>query len=179
MNNKLWLFIVGIVVGGIIGFLVANSQYQNQATNPSAAANAELPPNHPPVDESAKAAISSSSTGPLEAFGAKKSSEAGKDNSKDGSDTGKKIDVQYKNIKILKDLPAEQLPVVMQSFSEALGVNCSYCHVSAETADKDDKAAKEIARKMLIMVREINKGYPTEGQVTCFTCHRGSIKPAS
>jgi hypothetical protein len=68
----------------------------------------------------------------------------------------------------------------MQSFSEALGVNCSYCHVSAEAADKDDKPAKEIARKMLTMVREINKGYPTtEGQVTCFTCHRGSIKPAS
>ncbi|KAF0247589.1 MAG: hypothetical protein FD167_3006, partial [bacterium] len=85
----------------------------------------------------------------------------------------------YKNIQTLKGVPSDQVLTVMKAFTEGLGVNCVYCHVSTEALDKDDKAMKQTARKMLEMVRQMNKTYPTNGQVTCFTCHRGAAKPVS
>jgi hypothetical protein len=83
----------------------------------------------------------------------------------------------YKNVQILKGLPAGRWPIVMESFSRSLGVDCSHCHV-ADDYSKDDKPAKQTARKMLGMVgsisREIYKG-PTA--VNCYTCHKGQPKP--
>jgi len=67
----------------------------------------------------------------------------------------------------------------MKAFTEGLGVNCTYCHVSTEELNKDDKPMKATARKMLEMVRETNAKYPTNGVVTCYTCHRGAAKPVS
>ena len=176
MNNKLVFFIVGFAIGLVISFFFANSQYQNR-TSPAAneaASSEDMPPDHPPVDSpEAKAAISKSSMGPLEAFGAKKA--AGEDNDTPSSPAEK----AYKNIQVLKGLPANQVLLVMKSFTEGLGVKCGYCHSSVEAPEKDDKPTKGTARKMLQMVREINKNYPTEGNVTCFTCHRGSAQPSS
>lgn len=92
----------------------------------------------------------------------------------------------YKNIQILKGLPANQLVALMKSFTRALGVRCEHCHVTAPGSDipgfgafsKDDLEAKQTARKMLRMVGSIQRDY-FEGKhgPTCWTCHRGSTKP--
>jgi photosynthetic reaction center cytochrome c subunit len=82
----------------------------------------------------------------------------------------------YKNIKELKDLPADQLIPTMQFFAASLGVGCDFCHV--EPRDKDDKAQKLMARKMIQMVRAINKEtFEGKKEVTCYTCHRTSNDP--
>jgi photosynthetic reaction center cytochrome c subunit len=62
----------------------------------------------------------------------------------------------FKNIQVLKGLPAEQLIPSMQFISASLGVECDYCHVQ-NAFDKDDKKSKPIARKMIQMMFAINK----------------------
>ena len=92
----------------------------------------------------------------------------------------------FKNIQILKGIPAGRLLRIMElGYSRSLGVNCTHCHV-VDQWDKDDKPTKPIAREMSKMVQTINndllkpiknlKG-PNPG-VNCTTCHRGQIKPA-
>jgi hypothetical protein len=86
-----------------------------------------------------------------------------------------------KNIQVLKGLPNSQLITVMHLMRTSLGVRCDYCHV-AENGKywMDDKPPKQVARRMIEMVSEINKAN-FEGQpvVTCNTCHRGQTKPVS
>ena len=84
---------------------------------------------------------------------------------------------QFKNIQVLKDLPADQLIPAMQFIAASLGVECEYCHVQG-AFDKDDKEAKKTAREMITMMMAINKeNFKGEREVTCFTCHRGSTDP--
>lgn len=84
---------------------------------------------------------------------------------------------QYKNIKVLTGTPASQLNLAMHGIAGALGTNCVHCH-TWEQFDKDGKAPKEVARRMITMVREMNKSYFGGAQViTCYTCHRGSLHP--
>jgi photosynthetic reaction center cytochrome c subunit len=86
----------------------------------------------------------------------------------------------YKNIKILKDLPAEQLPITMQFIAASLGVGCDHCHVTGPQGgfDRDEKKPKDTARKMLEMVETINtEQFEGRQQVNCTTCHHGSNKP--
>jgi photosynthetic reaction center cytochrome c subunit len=86
---------------------------------------------------------------------------------------------QFKNIQILKDMPAGQLIPAMQFITASLGVDCEYCHVE-KAFDKDDKKTKGYARHMMEMMFNINKDN-FEGQrwVTCYTCHQGSPHPPS
>lgn len=94
-------------------------------------------------------------------------------------DTTKPAEQVYKNIQVLKGVPASRVPSVMTFFSKCLGVDCSHCHVPNEF-DKDDKPAKQTARRMLTMVHQINDtNFAGEGLVSCWTCHRGSAKPPS
>jgi photosynthetic reaction center cytochrome c subunit len=84
---------------------------------------------------------------------------------------------QFKNIQVLKDLPAEQLIPTMQFISASLGVECEFCHVQG-AFDKDDKKTKKTAREMITMMMAINKeNFEGHREVTCFTCHRGSNDP--
>jgi photosynthetic reaction center cytochrome c subunit len=84
---------------------------------------------------------------------------------------------QFKNIQVLKDIPADQLIPTMQFIASSLGVECEFCHVEHEM-QKDDKKPKQIARKMIEMELAINKGnFKNEIEVTCYTCHRGSEHP--
>ncbi len=89
---------------------------------------------------------------------------------------------KYKNIKVLKDLPADQLGPLMHKINTALGVKCDYCHViNADHSgfDLDTKPQKQKAREMIIMTREISKRQKTlEGKASCFMCHHGSAEPA-
>jgi photosynthetic reaction center cytochrome c subunit len=89
----------------------------------------------------------------------------------------KTAEQQFKNIQVLKDIPAEQLIPTMQFISSSLGVECEFCHVEHEM-QKDDKKEKKTARKMISMELAINKShFDGEVEVTCYTCHRGAAHP--
>jgi len=89
----------------------------------------------------------------------------------------KKAEEQFKNIQVLKGIPAEQLISTMQFIAASLGVGCEYCHVH-NAFDKDDKKPKQTARKMMDMMFAINKdNFEGHRTVTCNSCHRGNAIP--
>ena len=79
-----------------------------------------------------------------------------------------------KNLKLLE--PAELMPTMM-AFRVALGEKCDFCHVAGDFAS-DEKPTKDIARKMILLARDVNSKFP-DGKihVTCYTCHRGAEEP--
>ena len=92
----------------------------------------------------------------------------------------------FKNIKILKGVPAGRLVNIMNmGFGRSLGVSCGFCHVPGKW-DLDDKEEKNTARLMFAMVQTINRdfiskvpvdsGFPAP-VVNCMTCHRGMPRP--
>ena len=90
----------------------------------------------------------------------------------------KKAEEQFKNIQVLKGIPAEQVFPTMQFITASLGVECEFCHVQ-NAFDKDDKKPKQAARKMMQMMFAINKdNFDGRREVTCYSCHRGSAHPA-
>lgn len=90
---------------------------------------------------------------------------------------GKTAGEYYKNIKVLKQIPASELLPSMQFIRSSLGVECDFCHVERQF-DKDDKKPKEVARKMMQMQFAINKNnFDGEREVTCNSCHRGTTHP--
>jgi photosynthetic reaction center cytochrome c subunit len=89
----------------------------------------------------------------------------------------KTAEQQFKNIQVLKAIPADQLIPTMQFISASLNVECGFCHVEHHF-DKDDKKPKQIARKMMQMQMAINSNnFEGHQEVTCNTCHRGSTDP--
>jgi hypothetical protein len=95
--------------------------------------------------------------------------------------TPKKSSQQFKNIKVLKDLPADQMIPVMRKINASLGVKCDFCHVinpDHTGFEKDDKRMKAMARKMMVMTQKLNKSEKIlEGKATCFMCHHGRPEP--
>jgi len=91
----------------------------------------------------------------------------------------KKAEEQFKNIQVLKGIPAEQVFPTMQFITASLGVECDFCHVQ-NAFEKDDKKPKQTARKMMEMMFAINKdNFEGHREVTCNSCHRGSANPAA
>src|SRR5271155_429379 len=89
----------------------------------------------------------------------------------------KKAEEQFKNIQVLKGIPADQLIPAMQFITASLGVECQFCHVEG-AFEKDDKKTKQSARKMIEMMFAINKdNFEGHREVTCYSCHRGSTTP--
>jgi len=89
----------------------------------------------------------------------------------------KKAEEQFKNIQVLKGIPADQLFPTMQFIAASLGVECDFCHVQ-NAFEKDDKKPKQMARKMMEMMFAINKdNFQGNREVTCYSCHRGSARP--
>jgi photosynthetic reaction center cytochrome c subunit len=83
----------------------------------------------------------------------------------------------FKNIQVLKGVPADQLIPAMQFIAASLGVQCDFCHLE-NAFDKDDKETKKTARKMMRMMFAINKdNFDGQKEVTCYACHRGAHKP--
>jgi len=91
-----------------------------------------------------------------------------------------------------KDTPRPQLIATMQGFVAALGVQaqggCGFCHVgTAPQFDfaSDSNPKKNVARKMILMSREITAKLPEvtgkpAAEITslrCATCHRGVAIP--
>jgi len=81
----------------------------------------------------------------------------------------------YKNIQVLKDIPADQLPNAMQYVAASLGVQCNFCHVQGQF-ESDEKPMKATARKMMRMVNSINAAN-YDITVSCATCHHGRNEP--
>lgn len=91
--------------------------------------------------------------------------------------TVKTAEQQFKNIQVLKGIPADELIPTMQFVAASLGVECDFCHVQG-AFDKDDKRTKKIARKMMGMMFAINQdNFDGEREVTCYSCHRGNAHP--
>jgi hypothetical protein len=85
----------------------------------------------------------------------------------------------FKNIEVLKDIPASELIPSMRYVAASLGVGCDYCH-QADHFDNDDKPTKQRARNMMKMMFAINQdNFNGKREVTCYTCHRGAAKAAS
>jgi len=115
--------------------------------------------------------------------------------------------VTHQNLKVLPaDIPQAQLLQTMQGFTQALGVQCGYCHATAPAPEggrgaaggrgrgpaapqfdfpSDDKPAKKAAREMMMIVRDVNARVPAAVgktadagvRVQCITCHRGVAIP--
>src|ERR1017187_817100 len=89
----------------------------------------------------------------------------------------KKAEEQFKNIQVLKGISAEQVIPSMMFITASLGVQCDFCHVQG-AFEKDDKKPKQTARKMMEMMFAINKdNFEGHREVTCNSCHRGSVDP--
>jgi hypothetical protein len=98
-----------------------------------------------------------------------------------------------RNLKVLPpDMPIAALVDTMASFTRALGVRCTYCHVGREGDPLDQydfasdaRQAKQTAREMLRMVAAINGRHldsltarrQPRIAVSCATCHRGVREP--
>src|SRR5579859_4937024 len=63
---------------------------------------------------------------------------------------------QFKNIQVMKGVPAAQVVPSMHLIEKALGVDCLFCH-EEEDRSTDTKPPKATARKMIQMVMDINK----------------------
>jgi len=91
--------------------------------------------------------------------------------------TEKRAEEQFKNIQVLKGVPADQIIPTMQFITASLGVECEFCHVQG-AFEKDDKKPKQTARKMMEMMFAINgDNFDRHREVTCYTCHRGNAAP--
>src|SRR3954470_12147975 len=88
-------------------------------------------------------------------------------------------ETKFKNIKVLRSMPASQMIPVMHLFEASLGVSCNFCHVTeGEQFELDTKQEKETAREMIKMVFDINKtNFDGRTVVTCNTCHGGKEHP--
>lgn len=100
----------------------------------------------------------------------------GQDQAKDDQKE-KRASEAFKNVQVLKDVPASQWYETMSFFAGSLGVTCDHCHTSS--FEKDDDSPKKLkARQMIRMVQEINtSNFVERNMVTCNTCHHGNAKP--
>jgi hypothetical protein len=101
-----------------------------------------------------------------------------------GADKVPLTDEVFKSVEILKGIPVDTFFETMGMFANAMGNDCTFCHVSKAYFDKT--AFAEVtprmrrARQMLTMMKDLNDRYfAGRTRVTCFTCHGGSQAPRS
>lgn len=83
----------------------------------------------------------------------------------------------YKNLKVMQATPNEEFLPDMRAFTGALGVSCEHCHETDRASDA--LPAKDIARQMITMTRELNRSsFDGAPAITCYTCHHGMQTPA-
>ena len=86
----------------------------------------------------------------------------------------------YKNLQVFTELPASELMPAMFFMEASLGVGCTHCHVNDVNFEKDDKPAKNTAREMIRMVRDLNtQRFAARTAISCNTCHRGQSRPSA
>ena len=204
-KDDLMFSAAGIALGVILGFMIANStgraltdtkRGQRDAAASVNSSNApELPAGHPNVggrtpasgaqqlpaghpDIGAEGQPAAQPAGSSTAAEPPASTELPSLDPLPAGNKEERAEQKYKNIQVLKGVPAERWMPIMFAFKGSLGVDCTFCHVK-EQWDKDDKENKQIARKMIKMVKDINGQLGGIGKVSCFTCHRGQQRPAN
>ncbi len=87
----------------------------------------------------------------------------------------------FKNVQVLKGIPVNEFMGTMGIFSSSLGMSCEDCHAADDRKWENfqvDNARKRMARRMIVMMQEINKtNFGGRQMVTCYSCHRGADKP--
>jgi hypothetical protein len=95
------------------------------------------------------------------------------------------------NLQVLpKDISRADLTATMRGFTQALGVQCNYCHVAEGRGGRndmasDEKPTKQTARVMIQLVDHVNEMLASNlkkpageiQKIQCATCHRGSAIP--
>jgi hypothetical protein len=86
---------------------------------------------------------------------------------------------KFKSIKVLNDMPADQMGKVMNMMSASLGVDCKFCHASNDgDYEKEGFEHKDTARKMIKMVFDLNKTqFNGRPEINCNSCHNGKSHP--
>jgi hypothetical protein len=88
----------------------------------------------------------------------------------------------FKNVQVLKGIPADEFMDAMGMFSASLGFDCSSCH-SPEIHNNREAFAIATplilrARGMIVMMNTINRDYfGGQPRVSCFTCHHAQYRP--
>jgi hypothetical protein len=85
---------------------------------------------------------------------------------------------ELKNIKVLTGLSFAEVDDAMMYIRGSLGVQCEHCHDEKDWS-LDTKEEKKTARRMIQMVRDINRTLGDDLAVSCYSCHRGKLKPAT
>jgi photosynthetic reaction center cytochrome c subunit len=90
-------------------------------------------------------------------------------------------DEVFKNVQVLKGIPVNEFMGTMGIFSASLGMSCEDCHAADDRKWENfavDNARKRTARRMILMMADINKTHFDGRQVvTCYACHRGADRP--
>jgi hypothetical protein len=94
--------------------------------------------------------------------------------------TGPLAAAKYRDIQVMKDVPADQFDITMDYFVAATGLQCQGCHVRDEATGEFDYAndhrIKSVTRKMINLVRTVNAG-DYGGRTNCAQCHAGRPNP--
>ncbi len=185
--------IIGTLLGAVIGFFAANMSSSGPTASAPATSDSssgsrtvnssseELPPGHPPINPG-ETVPAPPLPGQAETPGATGDSATGETTELPSLDPlpassrEERTEQKYKNIQVLKGLPASRLEPIMFAFKNSLGVDCTYCHVK-DHFEIDDKPAKQMGRKMIGLTRDWNAKLGESGRVTCNTCHRGQPRP--
>ena len=88
----------------------------------------------------------------------------------------------FKNVTVLRGIPVDEFMGTMGVFSAALGISCEDCHTGGSNNwaryAEDVSPRKQMARQMTVMMATLNKQFFGGRQVvTCFSCHRGALRP--
>jgi hypothetical protein len=79
--------------------------------------------------------------------------------------------------RVMADLSPERVHELMNDFNRALGVDCAHCHVPDRWAD-ETKSAFGVARNKFRMVQVINEQLEEVGEIGCWTCNGGQLRPS-
>ena len=88
----------------------------------------------------------------------------------------------FKNVQVLRGIPVDEFMATMGFIAASLSLNCLDCHTQDSGRDPakyaEDTPIKQTARKMLLMVKQINaQNFGGVRTVTCYTCHRSDVAP--
>jgi photosynthetic reaction center cytochrome c subunit len=88
----------------------------------------------------------------------------------------------FKNVQVLRGVPVDEFMATMGFIAASLSLNCLDCHTQDSGRDPakyaEDTPIKQTARKMLLMVQQINaQNFGGVRTVTCYTCHRSDVAP--
>jgi len=190
-KDEITYAIIGTLLGAVIGFFAANMSTPGPTASAPVASDSssgsrtvnssseELPPGHPPINpgETVPAPpLAGQEETPARTAPAGETTELPSLDPLPASSREERTEQKYKNIQILKGLPASRLDSIMFAFKNSLGVDCTYCHVK-DHFEKDDKPAKQTARKMIGITRDATAKLGGAKRVTCYTCHRGEPRP--